>query len=93
MAKNLCGFIQKRYIQPMYYREIFCYYNAIYYTKSGKEIMIEAHPSFLVGEKIGARIEYYDILMQEPTHRKVMRTRMPSQKKAIELLERFIEKY
>lgn len=93
MAKNLCGFILKRYTQPVYYKEFFCLYNAIYFTKSGKEIMIEACPSIFVGEKLGAGIEYYNILMQEPTHRKMLRSRIPSQKKAVELIEKFIEKY
>ncbi len=93
MAKNQFGFIQKRYKQPIRYREIFLHYNAIYKTVSGKDIMIEARTHFLRSEPIGADIESYDILLQEPDCRRVLRKGIKSQKQAIELLEKFSQKY
>ena len=93
MAKNSCGFIQKKYTQPVYYKELFGNYNAVYYTKSGKEIMVEACPHHLTSEKFGAKIDHYNILLQEPNCRKQLYRSIIFQKQAMELLEKCIEKY
>lgn len=93
MARNGYGFVCKRYRQPKYYREIFGRYNAMYTTDNGKDIMIEAVPSFLVSNPIGKEISYYNILIQEKDCRKTLMSRIKTQKAVFEFLDRFIKKY
>lgn len=94
MAKNQYGFIQKRYIQPSYYRELFGHFNAIYITNGGEELMIEAQvPLLHSGEILGARIDHYDVLLKTPTSRQVLRSDIKSQKQAVQFVEKLIEKY
>lgn len=94
MAKNRYGFIQKRYIQPSYYRELFGLFNAIYITNGGEEIMVEAqvHPLHS-GEMLGAQIDHYDVLLKTPTSRHMLRSGIQSQKQAVEYVQKLIEKY
>ena len=89
MAKNNRGFILKRYPQPLRYQELFCYWNAIYQGRDGKEYMIEAKPHFLCGEKLGALIDHYKVLRREETCRRVLADNIKSQKQAIEILSRY----
>lgn len=93
MATNSYGFIQKRYRQPIRYENIFNNWCAIYRTNSGKEIMIEAKTDYWAARQGCAGIEHYDILMRHPTHRSTIIEKIPSQKKAIELIEKFIERF
>ena len=93
MAKNNYGFISKRYRQPDTYREIFGHYNAIYFTKSGGKVMVEAETSYLGSKTIGAEITHYEILRQDPDCRRTLNSGIKTQKKAIELIEKYINKY
>lgn len=93
MPNNNCGFIQKKYRQPDYYKNYFCYYNAVYLTPQGNTLMVEARPHFLRTEKIGAPIESYEIIIQRPDHRQVLHSGIKTQKKAMELLEKLLVKY
>ena len=93
MAKNIYGFIQKKYRQPTFYKEFFCHYNAVYVLENGTELMVEARPHFLVSEHLGALIDHYQILVREPDCRRVLKSDIKTQKKAMELLEKYIEKY
>lgn len=93
MAKNVCGFICTRYRQPDYYKELFGHYNAVYLTEKGSEVMIEAQTSYLCSKSIGSCITSYDILLQTPKYRKVLVHDIKTQKRAIELIEKFIKKY
>ena len=88
MATNSYGFILKRYKQPARYEKIFTNWCAIYYTKQGKEIMIEA-----LNRRENAKIDLYEILLREPTCRVPLVHEIRSQKKAIEWLEKLIERY
>jgi len=88
MATNSYGFILKRYKQPARYEKIFTNWCAIYYTKQGKEIMIEA-----LNRRENAKIDLYEILLREPTCRFPLVHEIRSQKKAIEWLEKLIERY
>lgn len=94
MARNFYGFIQKKYRQPFDYRNYFNNWCAIYHAKSGKEIMIEARTHFLSRlESNSKKIDHYEILLKEPTCRRTLAYDIKSQKKAVELLEKYIEKY
>lgn len=93
MAKNNYGFICSRYRQPYMYDLIFSKYNAKYHTKNGREVMIEAVPHFLSILRPGANVDHYDVLIQEPDCRRVIRSGLKSQKAAIEIIEKLIEKY
>ena len=93
MPNNNCGFILKKYRQPHFYREIFGFYNAVYITEKDNTVMVEARPHFLCSNKINAPIESYQILIQRPDHRYVLRSGIKTQKKAMEILEQIIDKY
>ena len=92
MATNSYGFILKRYKQQKKKKKIFTNWCAIYYTKQGKEIMIEARP-YVLNRRENAKIDLYEILLREPTCRVPLVHEIRSQKKAIEWLEKLIEKY
>ena len=92
MPNNSYGFINKKYRQPHYYRNYFGYYNAVYLTEKDNQLMVEARPHFLRSEKLGAPIESYQILIQRTDHRQVLRTDIKTQKKAMEVLEKLLEK-
>lgn len=70
MAKNVIGFVPKKYRQPDYYKELFCSWNAVYLTDDGREYHVEACPHFLVSEKMGARIDTLYLLVQCPDCRR-----------------------
>ena len=93
MAKNDYGFVCKRYRQPYKYDLIFSKYNAVYHTKNGREVMIEAVPHFLAMLRPGLDVDHYDVLIREPDCRRVIRSGLKSQKAAIEIIEKLIEKY
>ena len=93
MAKNEYGFIQKKYRQPRRYDLIFCNWNALYETKQGKTIMVEAIPHYLCSNKQGAKIDHYLILIQEPTCRRALAHGVKTQKQCMELLENFISRF
>lgn len=93
MAKNTYGFIQKKYRQPHYYQELFCKYNAVYITENGTELMVEANPHFLCSEYLGADIDHYQILRRDTDCRRVLADNIKTQKRAMELIEKYIEKY
>lgn len=93
MATNSYGFLSKRYRQPVYYRNIFDNYNAVYITEQGNTLYIEAQVHFLCSNKIGVSIESYQILLQKPDHRQILRKDIKTQKKAIEILETLLQKY
>jgi len=93
MATNSYGFILKRYKQPARYEKIFTNWCAIYHTNSGKEIMIEACAHYLSRMENNSKIDHYEILLKEPTCRKPLAYDIKSQKKAVEMLEKFIERY
>ena len=90
MAKNTFGFIQKKYRQPDYEREIFCNYRAYYKAGNGKLFMIEACPQSACGEKWGANIDHYNVLHQDEDCCKVIAYDIKSQKKVIEIMERLL---
>lgn len=89
MATNSYGFIQKKYRQPNYYQQFFCNYNAIYVTQNGTELMVEAVPHYLCSQRFNARIDSYQILIREPNCRRVLAAGIKSQKRAMELLEKY----
>jgi hypothetical protein len=92
MAKNTFGFIQKKYRQPDYEREVFCSCRAYYKAENGKLFMVVAEPHFLVGEKWGANIDHYDVLRQDEGCCRTVRRDIKSQKKAMEILEHCLAK-
>ena len=93
MPNNNYGFIDKKYRQPHCYRNYFGYYNALYLTEKDNELMVEAQPHFLRSERLGAPIESYQILIQRPEGRFVLRSNIKTQKKAMEVLEQLYLKY
>lgn len=93
MAKNTYGFIQKKHRQPHYYKELFCNYNAVYIAEDGTEFMVEANPHFLVAERLGAYIDHYTILRQDSDCRKVIASYVKTQKRAMEIVEKLLEKH
>lgn len=92
MAKNTWGFIQKRYRQPDYEREVFCNCRAYYKAGNGKIFFVEARAYFLTGETWGARIDHYDVMRQDETCCRPIRYDIKSQKQAMELIERLLAK-
>ena len=93
MAKNEYGFIQKKYRQPRRYELIFCNWNALYETKQGNTIMVEAIPHCLCSNKHGAKIDRYQILLKEPTCRRPLTREVTTQKQAMEILEKYLAKF
>ena len=92
MATNNFGFIPKKYRQPDYYREVFCYANAIYHAENGKEFIIVAKPHYSVFEKWGARIDHYEVLRQDDDCRRPMSDELKTMKEAMAILEWLLEK-
>lgn len=92
MAKNSFGFIQKKYRQPDYEREVFCKCRAYYKAGNGKLFMIVACPHFLRSEKWNAPIDHYEILRQDEDCCRVVANDVKSQKKAMEIMERILAK-
>lgn len=92
MATNKFGFIQKKYRQPNYEREVFCECRAYYKAKNGKLFMIVACPNFLIGEKWGSKIEHYEILRQDEDCCECLAHDIKTQKKAMEIIERLLAK-
>ena len=92
MAKNTFGFIQKKYRQPDYEREVFCSCRAYYKAGNGKLFMVVACPHFLCGEKWGADIDHYEVLRQDEDCCRMIAYEIKSQKKAMEILERLLAK-
>lgn len=92
MAKNTFGFIQKKYRQPDYEREVFCSCRAYYKAGNGKLFMVVAYPHFLCGEKWGANIDHYEVLRQDEDCCRMIAYEIKSQKKAMEIIERLLTK-
>lgn len=92
MAKNIFGFIQKKYRQPDYEREVFCKCRAYYKAGNGKLFMVVACPHFLCGEKWGANIDHYEVLRQDEDCCRGIAYEIKSQKKALEIIERLLAK-
>ena len=92
MAKNTFGFIQKKYRQPDYEREVFCNCRAYYKAGNGKLFMVEACPHFLCGEKWGANIDHYEVLRQDEDCCRMIASEIKTQKKAMEIIERLLTK-
>lgn len=92
MAKNNYGFIQKKYRQPDYEREVFCKCRAYYRANNGRLFMVEAEPHFLMAEKWGADIDHYSILRQDEDCCRVIRSDIETQKEAMSVIERLLEK-
>lgn len=92
MPKNYYGFIQKKYRQPDYEREVFCCCRAYYKAGNGKLFMVVACPHFLRSEKWGAPIEHYEILRQDEDCCRCIASEIKTQKKAMEILEKVLEK-
>ena len=92
MAKNNYGFIQKKYRQPDYEREVFCKCRAYYRANNGKLFMVEAEPHFLKAEKWGAGIDHYSILRQDEDCCRVIRSDIKTQKETMSVIERLLEK-
>lgn len=92
MAKNQYGFIQKKYRQPDYEREVFCKCRAYYKAGNGKLFMVVACPHFLCAEQWGAIIDHYEILRQGDGCCHQISADIKSQKKAMEILEHLLAK-
>jgi len=92
MAKNTFGFIQKKYRQPDYEREVFCNCRAYYKAGNGKTFIVEARSYFLTGETWGANIDHYNVLRQDETCCIPIRSDIKSQKQAMEIIERLLTK-
>lgn len=92
MAKNTFGFIQKKYRQPDYEREVFGSCRAYYKAGNGKLFMVVACPLFLCGEKWGANIDHYEVLRQDEDCCRMIANEIKSQKKAMEIMERLLTK-
>lgn len=92
MAKNTFGFIQKKYRQPDYEREVFSSCRAYYKAGNGKLFMVVACPHFLCGEKWGANIDHYEVLRQDDDCCRMIANEIKSQKKAMEIIERLLAK-
>jgi hypothetical protein len=92
MAKNTFGFIQKKYRQPDYEREVFCSCRAYYKAGNGKLFMVVARPHFLCGETWGANIDHYEVLRQDEDCCRMIAYEIKSQKKAMEIIERLLAK-
>ena len=92
MAKNTFGFIQKKYRQPDYEREVFCSCRAYYKAGNGKLFMVVACPHFLCGEKWGANIDHYEVQRQDEDCCHGIAYEIKSQKKAMEIIERLLAK-
>jgi hypothetical protein len=88
--KNNFGFIQKKYRQPDYEREVFCKCRAYYKADNGNLFMVIACPHFLCAEKWGARIDHYDVLRQDVDCCRPIASDIKSQKKAMEIIERLL---
>ena len=91
MPKNVCGFVPKRYRQPLYYKELFRMWNAVYRSKNGKEYHLQARPHFLKSEWEGADIDHYEILRQDEDCRRSIGREYKSMKAAFEKLDKLIE--
>lgn len=92
MATNNFGFIPKKYRQPVNYRLIFANWNAIYYAENGKVFMIEAQVYRLASERIGMKIESFDILRQDTDCRRPLHTGIKTFKEVMAIMERILEK-
>lgn len=92
MAKNTYGFIQKKYRQPNYEREVFCKCRAYYKAGNGKLFMVVAEPHYLIAEKWGAPIDHYDILRQDDDCCRVVRSEIKTQKEAMRIIELLLNK-
>jgi len=88
MAKNTFGFIQKKYRQPDYEREVFGSAKAYYRAGNGKTFIVAACTKKYGSSKWGDTIKEYEVCEQrENVH--VLRI-VPSQKKAMEELEQIL---
>ena len=88
---NSYGFVQKKYPQPITYQLFFTNWNAIYRTKKGVEIMLEAVPYCLTKIKEGAKVDHYDILVRGKECRKTIRSGIKTLKRAMEILQELID--
>lgn len=88
MAKNVFGFIQKKYRQPDYEREAFGSARAFYKAGNGRLFIIVPCTTKYQGAQWGKDIVEYQVCEQkECVH--VMRI-VPSQKRAMEVLEQLL---
>lgn len=92
MAKNTFGFIQRKYRQPDYEREVFCQCRAYYKAENGKKFIIVACPHFLRSERWGAPIDHYEVLRQDEGCCRGIAYDVKTQKRVMEILERLLEK-
>lgn len=92
MAVNNFGFIQKKYRQPDYEREVFCKCRAYYKAENKKLFMVVACPHFLCGEQWNARIDHYEVLRQDEDCCRMIAADIKTQKRAMEIIERLLEK-
>ncbi len=88
MAKNIFGFIQKKYRQPDYEREVFGSAKAYYKAGNGRELIVAACTKKYGSSQWGADIKEYEVCEQrENVH--VLRI-VTSQKQAMEELEKLL---
>ena len=88
MAKNTFGFIQKKYRQPDYEREVFGSATAYYKAGNGKVFIVAACTKKYGSSTWGDPIKEYEVCEQrEQVH--VLRI-VPSQKQAMKKLEQLL---
>ena len=92
MAKNYFGFIQKKYRQPDFEREVFCNCRAYYKAGNGKLFIVVACPRFLRGEQWRGDIDHYQVLRQDEDCCHVIAYGVKTQKKAMEIIEWLLAK-
>ena len=87
MATNNIGFVPKRYLQPDYYKCPFQNWEAIYIAENDKEFILGVNVYCLCTERIGRKIESFDIMIQKPDCRHVLRSGIKTFKEAIKIIE------
>lgn len=92
MATNDYGFIPKKFIQPNRYELYFLNWNALYRAENGTVFMIEAQVYRYSLNRIGEKIETFDILVQRPDCRFQLQTGIKTFKEAVAIIERLLEK-
>jgi len=90
MPKNNIGFILKRHKQPDYYRESFGQARAYYKAGNGREFVIVACTNNRYGGGLNRDIKFYWVCEQRELVYPIY-SNVPSQKKAMELLESLLE--
>ena len=88
MAKNRFGFIQKKYRQPDYEREVFGSAWAHYKAGNGKVFIVAAHTKKFGSSEWGGTIKGYEVCEQR--EQVYVLSVVPSQKQAMEELEQLL---